>query len=215
VEKSEGYIVILFKISGSGTTQLSCKDTGEKIHILGPLGNGFPKLNGECDTIMAAGGIGLPPLFFLAKKSIADGLIPRKITFIAGAKNKTELFAEKSVLELGINLTICTDDGSVGRKGHVVTILTDDMAESDKPLVYACGPSAMLFEIDKLLVKRSLVGYLSLESLMPCGYGICSGCAVKVVPSPDRGPTDDNRDYHLKRVCIDGPVFKSGEVIWA
>ena len=72
----------------------------------------------------------------------------------------------------------------------------------------------MLEKIDKILIDKNIDGHLSLEQLMPCGYGICSGCAVKVNPPVDRGETDDSRDFQLKRVCVDGPVFKSGEVIW-
>jgi dihydroorotate dehydrogenase electron transfer subunit len=203
------------KVFGSGTAQLACKNQGDFIHIVGPLGNGFSKLPADREIIMAAGGIGLPPLFFLARESIALGFPPEKITFIAGARNKSELFDEKGIHELGTNLTICTDDGSAGRKGHVLSVLEKDIDKAAKPIVYACGPSAMLKAIDNFLVQRNLSGYLSLESLMPCGYGICSGCAVMVVPPSDRGPTDDNRQYHLKRVCIEGPVFKSGEVIWS
>jgi hypothetical protein len=72
----------------------------------------------------------------------------------------------------------------------------------------------MLKGVDALISANKLDGHLSLEALMPCGYGICSGCAIKVYPSPDRGPTDDKRNYHLKRVCIEGPIFGAGEVMW-
>ena len=113
-----------------------------------------------------------------------------------------------------MKLIVCTDDGSTGFKGHIVNFLESNLSDYKDPMVYACGPSAMLKGVDMLLRQRKLSGNLSLEALMPCGYGICSGCAVKVKPSADRGPTDDNREYHLKRVCVDGPVFESGEVIW-
>jgi dihydroorotate dehydrogenase electron transfer subunit len=72
----------------------------------------------------------------------------------------------------------------------------------------------MLSKVDQILTQKNISGFLSLEQLMPCGYGICSGCAVKVSPAKDRGETDDKRDYHLKRVCVEGPVFKAGEVMW-
>jgi dihydroorotate dehydrogenase electron transfer subunit len=193
---------------------MAAKIPGQEVHLFGPLGNGFPALATGQEIIMAAGGVGLPPLYFLAKKSIKAGFPSQKITFISGAKTRSELLDEKGFLDLGIKPIICTDDGSEGFKGTVVEFLKGNLSNYTKPAFYACGPSAMLEAADKLLLERNLSGYLSLEALMPCGYGICSGCAVKVHPPTDRGPTDDKRDYHLKRVCIDGPVFGVGEVIW-
>jgi dihydroorotate dehydrogenase electron transfer subunit len=166
------------------------------------------------EIVIAAGGIGFPPLYFMAKKSIESGFPPDKITFISGAKTRAEHLEEPGLYKLGMKLIVCTDDGSEGFKGHVVEFLKQNLADYSDPLVYACGPSAMLKGADLLLTERKFMGYLSLEALMPCGYGICSGCAVKVHPPINRGPTDDKRDYHLKRVCVDGPVFQSGEVIW-
>jgi dihydroorotate dehydrogenase electron transfer subunit len=213
-DPANGRLAILFKIYGKGTSQIASMVPGEKVHLFGPLGNGFPSIPGDREIIMTAGGVGLPPLYFVAKRSISEGLAPSRIFFIVGAKTRTELLEEKGLYEMGIKLIICTDDGSEGFKGHVVDFLKRNISEYPHPIVYACGPEIMLRGIDRLILERKLSGYLSLEALMPCGYGICSGCAVKVHPPPDRGPTDDNRDYHLKRVCVDGPVFGSGEVIW-
>jgi dihydroorotate dehydrogenase electron transfer subunit len=98
--------------------------------------------------------------------------------------------------------------------GTVVDLLEKKLENAGDRIVYACGPMAMLKKIDRILVESGTSGFLSLEALMPCGYGICSGCAIKVVPPEDRGPTDDNRKYHLQRVCVEGPVFEAGEVIW-
>ncbi len=116
--------------------------------------------------------------------------------------------------KLDVDLHSCTDDGSFGAGGTVVDLLEKELKNSRDRIVYACGPMAMLEKIDRMLVEKRISGYLSLEALMPCGYGICSGCAIKVVPPEDRGPTDDNREYHLRRVCVEGPVFEAGEVIW-
>ncbi len=184
------------------------------IHLFGPLGNSFPPLQENREIIIAAGGVGFPPLYFLAKKSISEGFPADKIIFITGAKNSSELLDDKGLYKLGMKLIVCTDDGSAGFKGHIVDFLERNIADYRDPIVYACGPSAMLKGVDILTSQRKLKGHLSLEALMPCGYGICSGCAVKVRPPADRGPTDDNREYQLKRVCADGPVFESGEVIW-
>jgi dihydroorotate dehydrogenase electron transfer subunit len=193
---------------------MAAKLPGEMVHLFGPLGNGFPSLPVDREILLAAGGVGFPPLYFLATRSISDGLPPSQIVFITGAKTRSELLEEKGLYDLGMKSIICTDDGSEGFRGHVVDFLRSNISEYPHPFVCACGPSLMLEGVDHLLMERNISGFLSLEALMPCGYGICSGCAVKVHPQADRGPTDDNRDYHLQRVCIDGPVFGTGEVIW-
>jgi dihydroorotate dehydrogenase electron transfer subunit len=213
-DSETGKIVIVFKIAGCGTSQMANKNSGQTMHILGPLGNGFPSLPLKRKVILASGGVGLPPLFFLAKKSIVGGYPVRNLTFIAGGKSADDILEKAGLLELGIEASICTDDGSLGFKGTVVDLLKKHLDENFDCIVYACGPTLMLKGIDDLLISRGIPGLLSLEALMPCGYGICSGCAVKVTLPVGRGPTDDNRDFHLKRICVDGPVFNTGEVIW-
>lgn len=213
-ESETGKIVLVFKVAGCGTSQMANKISGQTLHILGPLGNGFPPLPFNRNVILASGGVGLPPLFFLAKKSIRGDYPVKNLTFIAGGKSTDDILEKTGLLELGIEASICTDDGSLGFKGTVVDLLKKHLDDNSGCTVYACGPTPMLKGIDDLLISRGIPGLLSLEALMPCGYGICSGCAVKVTPPVDRGPTDDNRDFHLKRVCVDGPVFNAGEVIW-
>lgn len=210
-----GDIVIVFRISGCGTSQLANKQVGQKVHLFGPLGNGFPEPREKRHMLLAAGGIGLPPLHFLARRALQNGIPPDGITFIAGAKTKAELLEQEGLFKLGVKVSVCTDDGSAGIKGLVTEIVQRHIDELAHSVVYACGPSGMLQAIDQLLLANKTPGYLSLETLMPCGYGVCSGCAVKVTPPLGRGPTDDNRDYHLKRVCCDGPIFGAGEVIWS
>ena len=209
-----GELSIIFKIFGCGTWQLADMRDGQKAHLLGPLGNGFRLLKDEPKVIMAAGGVGMPPLFFLAKRSIQNGYPAERITFISGARAKDDLFNDVGLSKLGIDLHICTDDGSLGARGTVVDLLEKKLENARDRIVYACGPVAMLEKIDRMLMAEGMLGFLSLEALMPCGYGICSGCAVKVIPSEDRGPTDDDREYHLQRVCVEGPIFEAGEVIW-
>jgi dihydroorotate dehydrogenase electron transfer subunit len=215
VEDGRGDISIIFKVFGCGTSQLAVMEEGRRVHILGPLGNSFPIPGNEDRVIMAAGGVGMPPLHFLTKSAVDNGYPPEKIVFISGARTRDDLFDDRGLGQLGTTLRICTDDGTIGEKGTVVDLLDKEMQNDRKAVIFACGPTEMLAKIDRMLVERKSKGFMSLEALMPCGYGICSGCAVRVRPPADRGPTDDNRDYHLKRVCIDGPVFESGEVIWA
>lgn len=214
IDRARGEFEIIFKIFGPGTSQLASLKKRDKVRIFGPLGNGFDLLKGNSRVVMAGGGVGVPPLYFLSKESIANGYSAEKITFISGARTKDEHFDDGKVAALGADLRICTDDGSLGTEGTVVDILQSEIRKKRNNMVYACGPSAMLEKIDNILIERKIPGLLSLEALMPCGMGICSGCAVKTRPSKDRGPTDDRREYHLKRVCVDGPVFGIGEVIW-
>lgn len=204
----------MFRIFGSGTAQMAARRPGELMHLFGPLGNGFSAIDGDTEVFLAAGGIGLPPLYFLAKDAVGKGLLSQKMTFIAGAKTRLELLNEPRLFELGLKTIICTDDGTAGRRGTAAEILRKELPSKQKVVVYACGPNAMLRAVDLLLVPQNVPGFLSLEALMPCGYGICSGCAVKVHPPVGRGSTDDRRNYHLKRVCVEGPVFSSGEVMW-
>jgi dihydroorotate dehydrogenase electron transfer subunit len=209
-----GKFSILFKVFGGGTSLMAARASGQMIHSLGPLGNSFPIPAPGMKIIMAAGGVGMPPLYFLSKRAIEQGANPKDIVFVAGAKTKADLLDEKGLYKLGVELVTCTDDGSAGARGNVVEVLSGLLTDKIKPMIYACGPNAMLKGVDSLISQYKLAGYLSLEALMPCGYGICSGCAVKVFPLAGRGPTDDNRDYHLKRVCIEGPIFGAGEVMW-
>ncbi len=214
VDPDRGRLTVVFKIFGQGTSLMAAKLPGQMIHLFGPLGNGFPMPQPGRKIVMAAGGVGLPPLYFLAKKAIEMGVSPADISFVSGARTEADLLEKDGLFALGLKPLICTDDGSAGLKGHVVDVLKVELPALDQPIVYACGPSAMLRGVDGLLGELGLSGYLSLETLMPCGYGICSGCAVRVRPPDGRGPTDDKRDYHLKRVCIEGPILPSGEVIW-
>jgi dihydroorotate dehydrogenase electron transfer subunit len=214
VDTRKGEISIIFKLAGYGTNHLAGKKEGDTVQILGPLGNGFPVPSNNGRIIMAAGGIGMPPLFLLSKFAVENGVQSKSITFISGARTESELFDSVELKKLNTDLKVCTDDGSVGEKGTVVDMLEKILADISNLTVFACGPSGMLKKVDQLLIEKSIPGFLSLEELMPCGYGICSGCAVRVFPDENRGETDDNRDYHLKRVCVEGPVFKVGEVMW-
>lgn len=214
VDTAKGQIEIIFKVFGCGTSQLADFSEGDKVHLLGPLGNGFPPLQGDNEIIMAAGGVGMPPLYFLTTQSIRSGFSAERITFISGARKKSEHLGGVELSTLGVDLRVCTDDGTLGEKGTVVDLLEKVLIEKDAGAVYACGPNPMLEKIDAISVKENIPCMLSLEALMPCGLGICSGCAIRTIPSQDRGPTDDYKDYHLKRVCVEGPVFRSGEVIW-
>ena len=187
-----GKLTIIYKVVGKGTEQMSSFDGGEKLDILVGLGNGyFTEFAGE-NPLLIGGGVGVPPLYNLAKKLIAEG---KKPTVILGFNTKNEIFYEKEFIELGANVLVATADGSYGIKGFV----TDAMATiNGYTHIYTCGPEPML----KAIYNASDVGgSFSFEERMGCGFGACMGCSCKT-------------KYGNKRICKDGPVLQKEEIIW-
>jgi len=202
--KADKYVEILIKIVGKGTEALCHSKKGEKADVLGPLGNTFNFSNYN-HIILVAGGIGIPPLYFIYNKIKDQNL---KFTFLYGARSKSDLIENKF---LGIpekNLIISTDDGSHGIKGTIIDVLEKELQSRKllKPVkILGCGPDKMLEKLDYLAQKHSIDTELSVESIMGCGFGVCQGCAIKVKNS-------DGFSYKL--VCKDGPVFNSNTIIW-
>ena len=136
IDKENGEISIILKIAGSGTNTLAEKKVGDSIGLLGPLGNGFEMPSNEGRIIMAAGGVGMPPLYLLSKQAIENGFPGDSIIFISGARSKAELFDSPELSELNADLRICTDDGSAGEKGTVVDVLNRILNDDDNYKVY-------------------------------------------------------------------------------
>ncbi len=201
---SKKTIEILYKVVGKGTTCLSKRKKGEKIDCLGPLGNGFelPKsaiCNPQSTILLVAGGIGIAPLFFLAEK-----IRKSEIAVFLGAKTKDEILCAKELKNLGAEIHIATEDSSLGSKGIVSNLLKKELITHHLPLttiIYACGPKAMLKEIALISKKHQIPCRVSFEQFMGCGIGMCNACVIKT-----------KQGY--KRVCKDGPVFKSEEIDW-
>lgn len=202
---------VLFERVGKGTEILADKEPGEYLDVIGPLGNGFEidettpiRLKGRKQLnngtkVIIAGGIGAAPLLFLAEK-----LAYRKILVLLGAKTKSEIVCEDEFRKLGCKIEVSTDDGSKGFKGKVTDLLKKilPLAISNKQLaIYACGPTPMLREISAISKHYNIPAQISLEEHMACGIGACLGCVV-------------NTKEGFKRVCREGPVFKSSEIIW-
>lgn len=192
VNKDSGTVTILFKILGSGTKQLASISEGEKIHALGPNGNGFP-LEGKDDRhlLIVGGGIGVPPLYYLARLLAEQNI---KITCVLGFQTKKHVFYEKQFKALA-DTHIVTDDGSYGHKGFVTNVM-ESINEVD--FYYACGPLPMLEAVKAQC--NDIPGYLSLEERMGCGIGACLACVVQTT------------DGGYKKICKDGPVFPAKEV---
>lgn len=181
-------VSILYEVVGKGTAILSKKRKGEQLDILGPLGNGFTIPMGLKKAIVIAGGMGVAPLFCFAKELKQKGV---DVQVLIGAKNRYKVLCEKDFRNIGIQPEIATDDGSYGYKGFVT-----DLLRGRDGVVYACGPNNMLKAL------TGVKGEISLDTRMGCGVGVCLGCVVKTI------------DGKYKRVCKEGPVFKTDEIDW-
>lgn len=192
----EDAFVIVYRIVGDGTRILSEMKKGEMIDLFGPLGNGYPIHEEQKDVLLLGGGIGVPPLYEVAKRYRALG----KTVYVAlGFDRKGCVFFEREFRKLGCQVVVATMDGSYGTKGTVLDAV--EKAKIDVDFVYSCGPMAML----KAIEARYQKGYTSFEARMACGIGACMACVCK-----DR---EDGKLYH--RICKEGPVFAIGKVGFA
>lgn len=182
-------LTLIYKIVGRGTEMMSQMKEGE-LDILTGLGNGYDtSLSGDT-PLLVGGGVGVPPLYMLAKKLKAED---KKVSVILGFNTKDEIFYEEEFKALGADVIVTTVDGSYGVKGFVT-----DAMNMDYSYTYSCGPEPML----KALYKASATsGQYSFEERMGCGFGACMGCSCKTVAG-------------YKRICKEGPVLKKEEILW-
>ncbi|NLC96426.1 MAG: dihydroorotate dehydrogenase electron transfer subunit [Erysipelotrichaceae bacterium] len=188
----ETTLTLVYKVFGSGTKWLSNKKENEKIEALVNLGNGF-ELNTENEALIIGGGVGVPPLYALSKRLKEKGV---KLTIILGFTSKEDSFYIDKFKELSELVYISSNDGSIGEIGFVSDIMIKYNL-LDIPY-YTCGPTPMLKAVHSISTAK---GQLSLEERMGCGFGACMGCSHKT-----------KNGY--KRVCVEGPVFTSEEIIW-
>lgn len=199
IDKEEGTLRIVYRIAGKGTDEFSKYIEGEKVEILGPLGNGFT-LQPEKSAMLIAGGIGIPPMVQTAKVLKEQGC--NDINIVIGYRN-SETFLVPELEKYG-NVIIATEDGSVGTKGNVMNAIDEKSVKAD--VIYACGPTPMLRAIKEYAVKTGTEAWISMEEKMACGVGACLACVCK---SKD---VDHHSHVNNKRVCKDGPVFNVMEV---
>lgn len=197
-------LMILYKRVGKGTSLLSLLKEGDPISVIGPLGKGFPLPDKDQRPLLVAGGMGIAPLFFLTQSLMSHYQYVIKMFLGFSTSHEIVLFDE--LADLGIDVSLATDDGSSGTKGLVTDLLNEylDQESNKKPLIYACGPVDMLKKISLKATSLDLRCYVSLESHMACGLGLCQGCAVKV----------NNIDKPYYHVCRDGPVFLAEMIDW-
>ncbi len=182
---------LLFLVAGRGTQWLATRQPGERIDILGPLGNGFTVDVDSRNLLLVAGGMGIAPLVFLTDKAVAEG---RDVTLLYGTAND-----DRYPVPAGIAEVAATEDGSVGHRGMITELIPQHLESADQ--VFACGPLPMYKTMAQMPALKNRPVQVSLEMRMGCGFGVCYSCTIKTA-------------HGLKQVCKDGPVFDLNDVIW-
>jgi dihydroorotate dehydrogenase electron transfer subunit len=184
-------LTIIYKTVGGGTEYMSRIEKNATLDVLVGLGNGYDTKTSGVAPVLIGGGVGVPPLYMLAKKLKAEGKRPEAVL---GFNSRDEMFFKKEFQMIGVPVTIATVDGSYGVKGFV----TDALRGIDYTYFYTCGPEAMLKAV---YYSTATDGQFSFEERMGCGFGGCMGCTCKT-------------KYGSKRICLDGPVLFKEEIIW-
>ncbi len=189
-DADESSVTIIYKVVGEGTGKMSRMIKGERLDVLTGLGNGYDtSLSGQ-RPLLIGGGVGVPPLYMLAKKLISEG---KDVSVILGFNTESEVFCEEEFRSLGAKVSVTTADGSYGIKGFVTAAM-----ESGYTYFYTCGPEPMLKAV---YAASETSGQFSFEERMGCGFGACMGCSCKTVTG-------------YKRICKEGPVLMKEEILW-
>ncbi|MBR2854922.1 MAG: dihydroorotate dehydrogenase electron transfer subunit [Clostridia bacterium] len=189
-DSEPGRLTILYKVVGKGTEQMSGLRIGTGLDVLTGLGNGYDLTKAGNAPLLLGGGVGIPPLYLLAKRLREEG---KPVTAVLGFNTVSEVFTEAEFKTLGCNVTVTTADGSYGVKGFVTDALPEEYS-----YFYTCGPEAMLRAVYK---ATRTSGQFSFEERMGCGFGACMGCSCKTITG-------------YKRICREGPVLEKEEILW-
>lgn len=185
-------LTLIYKTVGNGTEQMSRMAAGDELNLLTGLGNGYNTKTSGDSPLLVGGGVGVPPMYMLCKKLVAEG---KKVTVVLGFNSKDDVFYEDEFRALGADVHIATADGTYGTKGFV----TDVIKNLQYTFFYTCGPEPMFRAMHKMMKTP---GQYSFEERMGCGFGACMGCSCKTLTGN-------------KRICKEGPVMESEEIIWA
>ena len=183
-------LTLLYKVVGKGTGAMSAMTSGMELDVLTGLGNGYDLSLSGNHPVLIGGGVGVPPMYRLAKDLLAQG---KSVSVILGFNTKSEIFYEDAFRALGCDVTVTTVDGSYGVKGFVTNALPEDYS-----YFYTCGPEPMLKAVYKATATS---GQMSFEERMGCGFGACMGCSCKTLTG-------------FKRICKEGPVMRKEEILW-
>ncbi len=189
-DMDERSVTILYKVVGSGTAQMATMPIGATVDVLTGLGNGYDLTLAGDRPLLLGGGVGVPPLYRLAKELVAQG---KQVTVILGFNTRDEVFYEDEFRALGAQVTVTTADGSYGTRGFVTDAMPDDYT-----YFYSCGPEPMLKAV---YTATATSGQFSFEERMGCGFGACMGCSCKTITG-------------YKRICKEGPVMQKEEILW-
>ena len=190
-DRTEGELTLIYKVVGKGTEVMAQMKKGTTLDILTGLGNGYDVTKSGDRPLLIGGGVGVPPLYLLAKELTSMG---KQVTAVLGFRSEKDVFLKDELEALGVRVFITTEDGSMGKKGFV----TDAFAEvGDYTYTYLCGPEPMLRAVYRASVTS---GQYSFEERMGCGFGACMGCSCKTI-------------YGNKRICKDGPVLEKEEIL--
>jgi dihydroorotate dehydrogenase electron transfer subunit len=190
-------IELLYKALGRGTEAMARLVAGDTLDLLGPLGRGFTLDPGAHRIYLAAGGMGVAPIRFLAVQLQAMGVAPEACHLFIGGRSQDDLLCRDDFLDLGIPVTVTTDDGSAGDQCLITDPLETAIRDQAPERLYACGPHGMLQCVAGIAARHHVPCQVSMETLMACGMGACLGCAV----------ADADPQAGYRHVCIDGPVF--------
>ncbi len=186
----ENTLTIIYKVVGKGTEAMSAMKVGTRLDLLTGLGNGYDLPLAGDRPVLLGGGVGVPPMYNLAKKLRQAG---KSVSVILGFNTAAEIFYEEAFRALGCQVTVTTVDGSYGVKGFVTDALPENYT-----YFYTCGPEPMLKAVYR---ATNTSGQMSFEERMGCGFGACMGCSCKTITG-------------YKRICKDGPVMKKEEILW-
>jgi dihydroorotate dehydrogenase electron transfer subunit len=205
INGNKGKLEVLYCVLGPATLRMKTLTAGNKISLIGPLGNGFSIEREKTSAILVAGGMGVPPLLHLAKELNKSNT--KTIAFV-GAKSSSQLLCREIK---NVKTLISTDDGSMGFKGFVTAMLRDwlvkEKPDASKAIIYTCGPEIMMASVAKIAAEFNIACQVSLERVMACGTGLCQGCAVKCIDKK-------TQEVGYKLCCKDGPIFRADEVVW-
>jgi dihydroorotate dehydrogenase electron transfer subunit len=198
------FVEILYKVIGRGTGMLADLHQGDHLDIIAPLGTGFDLGEAGEEKILIGGGVGLAPLYLLAKELVKS----HKVRLFAGGRGKEDVLCITEFERLGVETYVATDDGTLGDRGLVTQVMLKHLAAGgESKRLFACGPFPMLRAVAGIAEEMQVDCQVSLEAFMACGMGACLGCVVKGVNHSTETP-----DYRC--VCKDGPVFDSTDLSW-
>jgi dihydroorotate dehydrogenase electron transfer subunit len=201
---SQTFLEILYRVVGKGTHILSTLHHGDHLDILGPLGKGFFINSSHKESILVGGGVGLAPLYYLARELTKFS----RVHLFAGGRNREDILCITEFERLGVETYVATDDGTLGEQGLVTEVMERYLTlDSVQKSIFACGPLPMLNAVACIAERLRIPCQVSLEAYMACGVGACLGCVIKGC-----NHAEDLPDYRC--VCKDGPVFDSRDLLW-